>query len=332
MRQSIQVAVRDPSQVGEARRVANALAAEHGFDATERGKLAIVATEAATNLVKHGCGGELLMRFAEHSGAIELLALDRGPGMSDAGQCLVDGFSTTGSSGTGLGAIQRLSTSFGVITLPGGGTALLARIVPRSAAASTGLPALELGAISVAAPGESVCGDGWAVHREQARLTVMVVDGLGHGPLAAEAAEEAIRVFNQSKGAGTVEILEAAHGALRKTRGAAMAVAQVDRDEATVRFAGVGNISGVLVTDAGSRSMVSHNGLLGGDVRRMHELLYPLGESDLLVMHSDGLSAHWRLDRYTGLMSRDAALIAGVLYRDFSRGRDDATVIVLRLR
>jgi hypothetical protein len=50
----------------------------------------------------------------------------------------------------------------------------------------------------------------------------------------------------------------------------------------------------------------------------------------LLVMHSDGLATHWNLDQYPGLVGRRPSLIAGVLYRDFARGRDDVTVVVAK--
>jgi len=50
----------------------------------------------------------------------------------------------------------------------------------------------------------------------------------------------------------------------------------------------------------------------------------------MLVLHSDGLVSHWSLDAYPGLAARDPSLIAGILYRDFTRGRDDVTVVVAK--
>jgi hypothetical protein len=38
--------------------------------------------------------------------------------------------------------------------------------------------------------------------------------------------------------------------------------------------------------------------------------------------------SRWSLEDYPGLAARDPAVIAGVLYRDFSRRRDDVTVVV----
>ena len=47
-------------------------------------------------------------------------------------------------------------------------------------------------------------------------------------------------------------------------------------------------------------------------------------------MHSDGISARWSLDDYPGLVRRHPGVVAGLLYRDFQRESDDATVIVVR--
>jgi hypothetical protein len=97
-----------------------------------------------------------------------------------------------------------------------------------------------------------------------------------------------------------------------------------------VRFAGVGNVAAVVVDGATQRGMASYGGIIGHEVRKFQEFAYPFPRGALLVMHSDGLATRWGLDAYPGLASRDPALMAGVLYRDFQRGRDDVTVLVAR--
>src|SRR5262245_38968592 len=123
--EGVALAVPESSQVGEARRAAVALADGLGFGEADAGKVALVVTEAASNLVKHGGGGELLLGVLERDGVagIEVLALDRGPGMADLGRCLRDGYSTAGTRGTGLGAIARLSSGFEVHSADRRGTA-----------------------------------------------------------------------------------------------------------------------------------------------------------------------------------------------------------------
>ena len=106
------LAVAERSRVAEARRLASIAAAERGFAAGDIGRVAIVATELATNLVKHAGGGDIFITpFDDCEGrGLELLALDKGPGISDLQRALSDGYSTTGSAGTGLGAVRRNAT------------------------------------------------------------------------------------------------------------------------------------------------------------------------------------------------------------------------------
>jgi hypothetical protein len=187
-----------------------------------------------------------------------------------------------------------------------------------------------LGAVYVPRDGEEVCGDGWAVEQNGPRCLALVADGLGHGRLAAEASRAAVRIFRANAALGTTEILGAIHAALRGTRGAAVAVAEVRLDQQQVRFAGVGNIAGAVIADATGRSMISGNGTAGHEVRKIQEFTYPFPPGALLVVHSDGLTTHWRLEQYAGLETRHPALVAGVLYRDFKRPRDDVTVLAWR--
>ena len=111
-----------------------------------------------------------------------------------------------------------------------------------------------------------------------------------------------------------------------------MAIAQLDRTQQTVCFAGIGNISGVVVTDRQTRSMVSYNGTVGHMMPKVAEFVYPWSQQFLLILHSDGLEAQWNLNHYPGLGARHPGLIAAVLYRDFKRTRDDITVIVVKMR
>ncbi|MGH7388516.1 MAG: SpoIIE family protein phosphatase [Candidatus Rokuibacteriota bacterium] len=334
MMDALRVPVVDGSQPAEARRAATTLAAQAGFEATGAGRVALVATEAATNLVKHGAGGEIVVLALEDGSerAIDILALDKGRGIGDLAASRRDGYSTAGSPGTGLGAISRLADLHDIYTQPGKGTALFARVWRAPARRSAAPSALAVGGLAVAKGGEDVCGDSWSFILRPTSGAVMVADGLGHGPAAAEAAREALRTFATYRRAGPAAALEAAHGALRSTRGAAIAVAEVDAERRVVTFAGVGNIGGAVLSPAEKRNVVSHNGTVGHQMRKVHEFTYPWGDDALLVLHSDGLGTHWSLDGYPGLASRHPSLIAGVLYRDFSRGRDDVTVVVVKRR
>ena len=334
MRESLFLAVKEASQVGEARRLATRLARELDFSETETGKVAIVVSEAAGNLAKYAREGELLLRRLEHDGVtgIEVMALDRGPGVTNVAECLRDGYSTRAGSGTGLGAIARLSALFDVHSIPGVGTALLCRLWSKPLPRSLESGPLEVGAICLPKSGEKICGDGWTIDQGPGRSRILAVDGLGHGHLAAEASVEAVRIFLDDPPLGPAKMVEAMHAGLRSTRGAAVGVAEVDVHNKVVRFAGVGNIRGVILSPKGNRNMVSHNGIVGHNVRKIQEFTYPWPDGGLLVMHSDGLAGGWSIDSYRGLARRHPSLIAGVLYREFSRGYDDVVVVVAKER
>ncbi|MGI9091164.1 MAG: SpoIIE family protein phosphatase, partial [Gemmatimonadaceae bacterium] len=344
------IPVTEASQVGESRRQIVGLAAELGFGETERGRVAIVASELATNLVRHGDGGELIIRPLLTSGipGIEILSLDRGPGIRNVEQALSDGFSTAGTSGHGLGGVGRLTSLFDVFSIasdvpsvtsvasgsrarkaPSRGTALAAQLWAAELPSTVG-PRFMEGVVSLPYPGESVCGDAWAIERDGERAVIMVADGLGHGPAAAEASAEMVRVFRDGPLRGPAAIIDIGHIALRSTRGAAVAVADIDMQHGTVRFSGVGNISAAILDGGESHSMMSHNGTVGYEMRKAREVTYAWQEKSLLVMHSDGLHTNWRLDSYPGLALTHPSIVAGVLYRDFTRGRDDVTVLVAR--
>ena len=326
------VAVDDETRVAEARRIATGYAQSIGFSEVEVGRVAIVVTELATNLLKHASGGELVMsHFDDGDGpGVECLALDRGPGIANLSAAMRDGHSTAGSPGTGLGAIRRQSHVLDIYSTAANGAAVMARMQRGDPAAFRAFRPTRCGAINLPMRGEEACGDAFAVRLDADGLTVMVVDGLGHGPMAASASHAAIKVFEGQRGEPTSEFLNRLHVALRSTRGAAASIARLDADDESVTFAGVGNVAGVLMSAGETRRMVAYNGTLGHALRAVRPFQYAAHGETLVGLASDGLSTSWSLDSYPGLQHRHPSLIAGVLYRDFCRRTDDVTVLVAR--
>jgi anti-sigma regulatory factor (Ser/Thr protein kinase) len=322
--------VTESSQIAQARRAIAALAARQGFDEEDAGRAALVATEICSNLVKHGDGGELIAQPLERDEqrGVSLLGLDRGPGIADLAKCLRDGFSTGGSPGTGLGAINRLSQVFDVYSLPGAGTVVLAQLwrkgrLPRP-------PHMECGAVVIPKSGEVECGDAWCFVERAGGALVMGVDGLGHGLVAAQAAKTACEVFMTEKTRPPGAVLERIHMALRTTRGAAAIVLDINWDQGQLLSAGIGNLVAAIVDGSATKRIPSYNGIVGHATPRIRELSYPLDAAATVIFHSDGLTTSWQLERYPGLMQHPCAVIAGVLYRDCKRGRDDSLVVALR--
>jgi len=316
----------DPSRVAEARRLAFTIAREEGLDQAGISSAELVATEMATNLLKHAKNGEIHIARLSTQGSqgVDFLSIDKGPGIVSIEECLRDGYSGTGTSGTGLGAIRRISRTFDAYSEMGKGSVMLARISPPAEAGMT------VGWAGRPISGEDVSGDSWALRQEGETSLFIVADGLGHGIQAAEASAEAISAFRTSSDTNPSQLVQRVHRALRGTRGAAVAVASLDRNKRVVRYAGIGNIAGYVVSPAKTQFMISHNGTAGHEATHFQEFLYPFPEASLLIMHSDGLSTSWNLGAYPGLQMRHPGVIAGILYRDASRSRDDVCVVVAK--
>jgi anti-sigma regulatory factor (Ser/Thr protein kinase) len=331
---SVRIVVEENSMTAEVRRTAREMALSLGMDDSAAEQVAIVATETCTNLLKHATRGQILLQTTtEESDALpllELLALDQGPGMSNLDQCLQDGYSTGGGPGQGLGAIQRMSKQSDIYTLAGKGTVVLGRWwlskygwKPSST--------FRVGAVNVPKPGEDVCGDSWGAAHSDQDLVIIVADGLGHGPDARMASGEAVRQLYENPDLPPKAMLTRVHQALRSTRGAAVAVVRIDGIRGKLTYTGIGNIAArIYAGSEGRQNLVSLNGIAGHQCERIHEFNYVWPEDGVLVLHSDGLSTGTGMESYPGLASRDPVLIAGLLYRDFCRGRDDATVVVAK--
>jgi len=326
--------VQDMSCVGEARRHVAALCAERGWPERDAGRATLVATELTTNLAKHARQGQLLVAAREPFDDIELLCVDRGPGMDDVPRSMRDGVSTTATSGTGLGAIVRQSDFVDIHSEPGVGTVCVSRVARGggSSAARTvrtePAPAFDFGAVCVPVRGESVCGDGWLVAFEGGQAAALLADGLGHGPDAARAAQAAVDVFAENPFRDGAASLQAMHAALRTLRGAA--VLALWADTAEVRYSGAGNVMARLVSGTADRALATAHGTLGLQARRFDATCVPRPPHATAVVYSDGVQSRWPADAIAPLLARDPALLAARIYGDYARGRDDVCVLALR--
>jgi anti-sigma regulatory factor (Ser/Thr protein kinase) len=324
--------VADDSAVGTVRRRAMRLAEQHGYGDGRRGEVGIVVAELATNLVRHAREGSILLRTlrAGPVAGIEAVAVDRGPGIADLRAAVRDGHSATGTLGVGLGAVSRLATSWDAHSVPGRGTVVMATMWPRDEIARGAPVPTDVAALTRPIEGETVCGDGYAARRDPGLLRVLLCDGLGHGRLAAAATHEAVRLFRDADSQPPAQMLTLLHAGLSGTRGAAVAIAEVDA-AGSVRHAGMGNIAGALVSTGQRRVLLSQPGIVDHRGRAIRESTYEASHGDLLVLHSDGVRDRWELEAYPGLTSRSPLVVAATLLRDAGTRRDDASVLVARI-
>lgn len=320
--------VSDRSHVAAVRRAAADAAAGSQLDKSVVGRLELIITEMATNILKHAVQGQIaISTYQDAQGTgIELIAFDKGAGIADTQRALTDGVSTAGSPGSGLGAIRRQADHFAIYSRPGLGTAVLARCGKASNGEST-----IVGAVNDPYPGEMKSGDAWSFASTANAPTLFLVDGSGHGNVAAVAADTAVKTFQAHVALQPVLLADRIHRALAPTRGGAIALARINQAERSVQYVGVGNITGALLDGASISRMVSNNGTAGHLTPRIREFTYGYQTNPTIVLHSDGLSAKWDMKDHPGLSACHPSLIAAVLFRDHRRGRDDATVVVARM-
>jgi anti-sigma regulatory factor (Ser/Thr protein kinase) len=323
------IVVEDSSAPGRVRRSSIALARRLGFSEHRTGEVAIAATELGTNLQRHAVAGAVSLRIRREgqAAAVELLLVDSGPGFADLAVLASDGHSSRGTLGIGLGAVMRLATWFDSHSVPARGTAMIATFWSVEAPVKRS----GVGALTRPIDSEEVCGDAWAQRFDGQATTILLADGLGHGELAAIASRDAVRAFHaEDPSEAPARVIERLNGLLRSTRGAAIAVIRLDPENLTLTFAGVGNIAVWADDGEKRRGLLSAPGIVGHNARKFREIEMPVSAETTIVMHSDGLTTKWDLNRYPGLRVRDPNLIAAILMRDAGLRHDDASVVVAK--
>jgi anti-sigma regulatory factor (Ser/Thr protein kinase) len=317
--------VEDPSAAAACRGAALALASRLEFPAARSDQLALAVTEAASNLDKHARQGSMLLRIARNGDrpGIEMVTIDAGPGFGDAAAALRDGHSTSGTLGIGLGAIRRLADFCDLYSAPGRGTALVARFWP-----TPGPGTAPYAGLVRPITGETECGDVFGAIEAAGELTGVLCDGLGHGPLAASAAREAVAAVLEDPAGEPAVLLERAHRRMARTRGGAVAVVHVVGP--VVRFAGLGNITATILAEDTRRGMLSVPGIAGHQARSIRQFEYSVLPGAAIILHSDGISGRWEAAALPGLNIRDPLVVAAALFAQAGSRRDDAGILVLK--
>jgi anti-sigma regulatory factor (Ser/Thr protein kinase) len=328
------IEVRSWTQVGQARRTVISLAAQIGFAKPVLDDMAIVVSELAGNLVKHHTiRGTLTATYVEAGPrrGMELIAMDLGPGIADLRAAELDGVSTRGTLGGGLGAIRRLMDTCDICSARGTGTRIVCRKwLPLATQPGTQPPReFDISVQVRCYPGERVCGDQYFVDQSNGVLTVGVIDGLGHGPLAQAAAVAALDYVRSNFRRGLVEIFEGAHRACRGTRGAAMTLAQLDLLKGTLSYTGVGNVALRMISPQGSMSGLLSAGTLGLALHKVHVMSNAWIPNSILVIYSDGVSSRRGVEPDASWFSEPLQELSARLFQS-ARPDDDATLLVAR--
>ncbi|MCA0961492.1 ATP-binding SpoIIE family protein phosphatase [Salipiger bermudensis] len=326
------VEIDDRSAVAVVRRLARRHGAEIGLPETRLEELAIVASEAATNILRYATRGRALIEpmRGPDAGRIAMIFTDRGPGIPDIDRMFEDGESSTESAGLGLGAIVRLSDSFDIFSAPEHGTTIVCTFGGAEAGRTGDVEAVGL---RVCHPHETSCGDDYQIRQTPLATDVLLCDGLGHGPAAAEAAAEVTDAAVAAGGLSSEpgKLMRQITESLVGKRGAVAALVHIAQPQMELRYAGLGNISTLVIGAGGVRRMAVRDGRIGGAATRGYEEATQLEAGDMVIMHSDGLKTLRENNFPQGILRKSPLLIAGFFLDRAFRGRDDASIVVMRI-
>ncbi|MFI5251265.1 MAG: SpoIIE family protein phosphatase [Bacteroidota bacterium] len=191
---------------------------------------------------------------------------------------------------------------------------------------------IEYGVISRALPGEPECGDKYIIEPSNNGVLVGVVDGLGHGNEAANAARIAIETLKAHANESVTSLINHCHNNLKDTRGVVMCLASIRVSDETVTWIGVGNVEAMIVR-ADSTVVQRHEhimlrgGVVGYNLPVLQATELRIAKGDLMIIKTDGLESGYG-DEYPNKES--AQHIAERIGTKYIKGTDDALVLVLR--
>jgi anti-sigma regulatory factor (Ser/Thr protein kinase) len=305
------------------------------FSEKQVGEIDIIISELCSNLIKHAGSGELLYRIfnsSENDSVFEIICFDRGPGMADSKKMMKDGVSTTKTLGQGLGAIERLSNLAQLYSIPGWGTIHYATVSTLKRNPGGKSNDLEIRALCVNKPREIVCGDGFRIKKNETETQIFFGDGLGHGQHAKDAVDRAGDFFLSCKERDPVDILRQMHEVVRRTRGLVGTVAVFDKKKMEWNVCGIGNILSRMYTGIMYKNYMAYNGTIGLNIpTSLSHSAFPAEKNQHLVMCSDGIRTRWDLTRYPSILKQDNTILAAALYKDYSRGNDDSSILIAKV-
>jgi phosphoserine phosphatase RsbX len=194
-----------------------------------------------------------------------------------------------------------------------------------------GVPLIEWYAATRPFDGALVSGDLEVVVYYPGGALVAVIDGLGHGPEAAQAAGVAAAVLRQRAAEPVADLMGLCHEALRPTRGAVISLASFNAATSTVTWLGVGNVAGLLLRHAprelpAREDLLLRPGVVGYRIPRLRPARHSVRRGDLVVLASDGIKTNFNRGLATG---RPIDAIATGILHHYGRANDDALVLVV---
>lgn len=329
----IRLAASDRSYFSLVKKEIHRRAIEIGISEKRTAEIDLIVAEITSNLYKYAVDGEILVGTFTGAGNpyIEIICIDNGPGIVNTSRMLQDGLSTTNTLGHGLGSIKRLSDVFDIYSMNGWGTILLSRVYLKEPVKNTS--PLDIKPIVIAKPGETTSGDGFMMKFSKDNYKFMLADGLGHGPEANAAINEAEKYFKVFPDQDPVETLRFLHSSIKRTRGMVANIVCFDLKSKMWSAIGIGNIGVRWLGPNISKNHMSYNGIVGHNIpNTMNIQQYSAEMYNQVVLASDGIKTRWDISKYPMIQKCDPSILAAAIYKDHARHTDDMSVVVIKYR
>jgi anti-sigma regulatory factor (Ser/Thr protein kinase)/serine/threonine protein phosphatase PrpC len=333
--------VRETYDIGFIRRQITDLMTNLQFSEKKIAEVAIVVSELCSNLIKHSAVDgkiKILQILGEGRTGIEIVAEDKGPGIENVDEALKDGVSSRGTMGGGFGAIRRLSDFFDISSnkkMLGNstiepGTIVTVRKWSGSSLSTLGTNNSDISISVLSRPykGLAVNGDSYYFKSFQEREIIAVIDGLGHGTQAYEAANCAVKTIDGNTHKSIEEIIRTMNKDLKKTRGAVVALFIIDKFKKEFEMLSIGNIDSRYMSENSTERLFSNNGFIGAYNGNCKTIRRAYKKGDMLVICTDGISPRWETEKYTNGFTNNPAALCNIIFKEYSRENDDATTLV----
>ncbi|MBC8321375.1 MAG: SpoIIE family protein phosphatase [Bacteroidetes bacterium] len=327
-------------QINESQQFIVDIAKNIGFNHVAQSEISIIVSELANNLVKFPGEGKIVVNAFNynHKKVLDIVSIDYGPGIENTEVTMRDGFTTSASMGTGLGAVKRLSDEFDLFSVPANLyskrvkpiTVIFARKWLTKEKSSIKNNDFKIGCITRPMPGFEENGDGIFFTQSDGEICASVIDGIGHGYEANIASQAAIDYLEKNNSEEIEPLLNDLHLALIQTQGAVIAIARLSKRQNKLIYGGIGNISARVFNSPIPVHPLTMNGSLGGRINHIRAYEHQWVPGSVLLMTSDGISNRWDISDFKDLHTKHPAIIAHIVFDQFSRQNDDATVLVIK--
>lgn len=332
--QSKFMVISTPAEVIAIRRIAREMASEMGFDESTREEIGLVVSELASNITKYAPRGIItLSQICDlHRKGLVIEAEDEGEGFVNIHVSMQDGVSTAGTLGVGLGAVNRLMDEFDILQREDrtGTRIICKRFLHNNTNYGKHCP-FNFGVVSRQKPSETMNGDTFIIKHIRNATLVGVIDGVGHGILAAQAANAARQYIEQHADSSLFELFKGVDRACASTRGVVMALAVFDWSKNSFHFASVGNIEASIFHGHHEKpKFIVRRGIVGKHAPQPVITENKWHAGNILALHSDGISSHWSWHDFSTYTSHPAQVIAEHIYNANQKNHDDATIVIVK--